>query len=104
MRHCFVQLGKMPRVPFAMDSAKYRRKVSFSFLVFGNVYLMRTLATTGSRCNVCNALIDVNSMPEILDAIAVASEGLEKANDLQFKGMSIADFSVLLIILHSYRS
>ena len=43
-------------------------------------------------------------MPEILDAIAVASEGLEKANDLQFKGMSIVGFGVLLIILHSYRS
>lgn len=51
-----------------------------------------TIATTRSGCNVCDASVDVNTIPEILDAIAVAREGLEKANDLQLKGTSIAKF------------
>ena len=60
--------------------------------------------TTRSRCNVCNASIDANTTLEILDAIVLASEGLEKANHLQFKGMSVVNLGVLLIILLSRRS
>jgi len=47
-------------------------------------------ATTRSRCNVCNSSINVNVVTEILDAIAVAQEGLAKANDLQFKDLERA--------------
>lgn len=40
----------------------------------------------------CNSSNNVNVVTEILDAMAVAQEGLAKANDVQFKGTSVAHF------------
>ncbi|KAF8632794.1 hypothetical protein AX15_001693 [Amanita polypyramis BW_CC] len=38
-----------------------------------------------ARCNTCNSLVNPNTIGEILDAISISCDGLEKARDLQYK-------------------